>query len=215
MSFLEQLKTQASAVRTRQDEQQVHNDVNTNATEQSCQTILYYLEELVRQLKVIEPDGPKLSLDGKTPWPEMKLTGFQVDSRKKMLRDREVFDSIAMGWKIVPRVDQPVYGSVSANFPPDLQRLEARLATGWVQHERHEIRHPEKNTLQLVRFDYATHSRGNIRVTPDHGNGMLAFRLANLTGFGLVNTSWPAAQIRTPVLDELAKMLCGQPSRFA
>ena len=215
MSFLDQLKLQASAVKNRQDQQQVEHDAGTHATEQACQTAFYYLEQLVRQLNVIEPDGPRLSVDGKTPWPAMKLTGFQIDSRKKMLRNREVFDYIGVGWQIVPRIGRPVAGSVSANFLPDLQRLEARLATGWVQHERQEVRHPEKNTLQLVRLEYTTQSRGNIRVTPDHKNGMLAFRLANLTGFGLAHTTWPAAQLHTSVLDELAKMVCGQPTRFA
>jgi hypothetical protein len=215
MSFLDQLKIQASAVKSQQDQQQVEHDASTHATEQACSTVLLYLEQMVRQLNVIEPDGPKLSLDGKTPWPAMKLTGFTIDSRRKMLRNREVFDFIAVGWQIVPRLGRPVTGSVSANFLPDLQRLEARLATGWVQHERHEVRHPEKNTLQLVRLDYTTQSRANIRVTPDHENAMLAFRLANLAGFGLAQTAWPAAQVHGPVLDELAKMVCGQPSRFA
>ncbi len=214
MSFLDQLKLQADAVKDRQDRQQVEHDASTNATELACQTVFLYLEQLVRQLNVIEPDGPRLSLDGKTPWPAMKLTGFQLDARRKMLRNREVFEVIGMGWQIVPRTGQPVAGSVSANFTPDLQRLEERLATGWVQHERQEIRHPEKNTLQLVRMDYTTQSRGNIKVTPDHDNGQLAFRLANLTGFGVVQTTWPAAQIRASVLDELARLVCGQPSRF-
>jgi hypothetical protein len=215
MSFLDQLKIQASAVKSQQDQQQVEHDASTHATEQACSTVLLYLEQMVRQLNVIEPDGPKLSLDGKTPWPAMKLTGFTIDSRRKMLRNREVFDFIAVGWQIVPRLGRPVTGSVSANFLPDLQRLEARLATGWVQHERHEVRHPEKNTLQLVRLDYTTQSRGNIRVTPDHDNAMLAFRLANLAGFGLAHTAWPAAKVHAPVLDELAKMVCSQPSSFA
>lgn len=215
MSFLDQLKIQANAVKSRQDQQQVDHHATTLATEQACSTILFYLEQLVQSLNVIEPDGPKLSLDGKTPWPAMKLTGFQVDSRKKKLRNREVFDYIGVAWQIVPRTGRPVSGSVSANFLPDLQRLEARLATGWVQHERHEIRHPEKNTVQAVRLDYTTVSRGNIRVTPDHETAILAFRLANLTGFGLAHTIWPVAQVHTSVLDELAKMVCGQPSRFA
>jgi hypothetical protein len=215
MSFLDHLKIQASAVKSRQDQQQVEHDATTLATEQACSTVLFYLEQMVKTLNVLEPDGPKLSLDGKTPWPAMKLTGFQVDARKKTLRNREVFDSISVAWQIVPRLGRPVGGSVSANFLPDLQRLETRLATGWVQHERHEIRHPEKNSLQMVRMDYTTHSRGNIRVTPDHEKATLAFRLANLSGFGLAQASWPVAQIQTPVLDELAKMVCGQASRFA
>lgn len=215
MSFLQQLKTQANAVRGLQTEQQANEDANTLATERICQTVLYYLQEMAQQLNVIEPDGPRLSLDAKTHWPDMKLSGFQVDSRKKMLRDREVFDSISVGWQIVPRTGAPVTGSVSANFPPDLQRLEARIAAGWVEHERHEVRHPEKNALQLVRFDYTTHSRGNIRVTADHQNATLAFRLANLTGFGIATVNWPAAQLQQSVLDELAKMVCGEPSSFA
>jgi hypothetical protein len=215
MSFLDQLKIQANAVKSRQDQQQVEHDASTQATENACNTVLYYLQQMVQSLNMLEPDGPKLSLDGKTPWPAMKLTGFQVDARKKMLRNREVFDYIGVAWQILPRIGRPVSGSVSANFLPDLQRLEARLAAGWVQHERHEVRHPEKNTLQLVRLDYMTQSRGNIRVTPDHDNAVIAFRLANLSGFGLANTAWPVAQINTAVLDELAKMVCGQPSRFA
>ena len=215
MTFLDQLKAQASAVLSRQDEQQANQDASTLAAEHACKTVQYYLEEMVRQLNILEPDGPRLSLDGKTPWPDMKLNNFQIDARKKMLRDREVFDYVSVGWEIVPRTGRPVSGSVSANFLPDLQRLEARMAAGWVQHERHEVRHPEKNTLQLVRLEYTTHSRGNIRVTPDHENALLTFRLANLLGFGLTSTSWPAAQVQSSVLDELAKMVCGQPSRFA
>jgi hypothetical protein len=215
MSFLEQLKTQASAARNAQSQQQVEHDAATLATEQACNTVLFYLTEMVRSLDVLEPDGPALSLDSKTSWPEMKLAGFRIDARKKRLRDREVFDYIGVGWQIVPRDGRPVAASVSANFLPDLQRLEARLATGWVQHERHEILHPEKRTLQAIRLDYTTQSRGTIRVTPDHEKSTLAFRLANLTGFGLTNTSWRADQISSATLDELAKMVCGQPSRFA
>lgn len=215
MSFLDQLKNQASAVNSHRVGQQVEHEANTLATEMACKTVFLYLEQMVKQLNVIEPDGPRLSLDGKTPWPAMKLTGFSIDSRKKMLRSREVFDFIGVGWQIVPRVGRPVSGSVSANFLPDLQRLEARLTTGWVKHDRHEVRHPEKNTLLLVRMEYTTQSRGNIRVTPDHDNAMLAFRLANLAGFETANASWPAAQLHAPVLDELAKMVCCQPSRFA
>lgn len=215
MTFLDQLKAQASAVLSRQDEQQANQDASTLAAEHACKTVQYYLEEMVRQLNILEPDGPRLSLDGKTPWPDMKLNNFQIDARKKMLRDREVFDYVSVGWEIVPRTGRPASGSVSANFLPDLQRLEARMAAGWVQHERHEVRHPEKNSLQLVRLEYTTHSRGNIRVTPDHENALLTFRLANLIGFGLTSTSWPAAQVQASVLDELAKMVCGQPSRFA
>ena len=133
MSFLNQLKSQASALQTEQNAQQSYIEANTRLTEAASKTAWLYVAELVKQLNVIGPLGPQLSLDGKTPWPEMKLIDFRLDARKKKLRDQEVFDYIAMGWRMVPRDGAPVGGSVSANFPPDLQRIEARLAagTGW------------------------------------------------------------------------------------
>lgn len=215
MSFLNQLKSQASALQSQQGQQQHDLGQKFAETESACNITLQYLEDVGRQLNVIGPAAPSLSLDGKTPWPAMKLVSFRVDARKKTMRNREVFDYVAMGWQIVPQVGQPVGGSVSVNFPPDLERVESRLAMGLIKHERQELRHAEKHTLQAIRFDYVTETRGNVTVTPDHDKGTVAFRLLNLNGFGVVNTSWPANQIKTGILDELAKMIVSQPSRFA
>ena len=108
----------------------------------------------------------------------------------------------------------PVGGTVRVNFPPDLQRVEARLAMGPVKHERKEMRHPEKNTLQAIQFDYLTETRGNVAVTPDHDKGVLAFRLLNTSGFEITNTTYPAASVKHDVLDELAKLIVSEPNRF-
>ena len=215
MTFLNQLKAQANALQNEQTQVQTGLEENTKQAEEACRFALHYLQDLARQLNVIEPKGPRFSLDGKTAWPTMKFIDFRVDSRKKALRDREVFSYIAMGWRVVPQVGQPVGGHVTVNFPPDLQRVESRLASGMVEHERKEVRHPEKNTLQAIRFDYVTQTRGNVLVTPDHDKGELAFRLLNANGFDVINTAWPAARVRTDMLDELAKLIVGEASRFA
>ena len=44
-----------------------------------CYLVWKYMQELSRQLTVIEPEAPRYTLDGKTPWPPMKLSGFRVD----------------------------------------------------------------------------------------------------------------------------------------
>lgn len=214
MSFLNQLKSQASALKAAQSVQQSHSTENTRLTEAAAKTAWLYVTDLAKQLNVIGPNGPTLSLDGKTPWPLMKLIDFRVDARQKKLRDQEVFDYIAMGWRMVPRDGAPVTGSVSANFPPDLQRIETRLSAGTVQHERVNVRHPEKNTLQAIRFDYLTEARASLTISADHDAAKLTFRLANAQGFEIVNTSYPAEQIQSLVLDELAKLIVGQTSRF-
>jgi predicted nucleic acid-binding protein len=108
-----------------------------------------------------------------------------------------------------------VGGSVKVNFPPDLERVKARLAMGPVKHEVKELRDPDKNKLLALQFDYITETRGNVLVTPDHDNATIAFRIMNATGFEIVNTTYPAAMVKNELLDELAKMMVAQPHRFA
>jgi hypothetical protein len=214
VSFLNQLKSQASALQSRQGVQQRALEENTARTEAACRFALDYLDDLARHLNVIEPAAPRFSLDGRMPWPAMKLVDFRVDARKKMLREREVFDYFAMGWRIVPQVGQPVGGTVRVNFPPDLQRVESRLSTGQVKHDRKELRHSEKNTLQAIQFDYLTETRGSVHATPEHDGGVVSFRLLNATGFEVLKTSVPAPRVGAELLDELAKLLVSQPNSF-
>ncbi|MFM9880474.1 MAG: hypothetical protein ACKVOO_08730 [Burkholderiaceae bacterium] len=214
MSFLNQLKTQANALQNQESGNQQTSAENLAQTEAACLTTWLYLSELAKQLNIIAPAGPEMTLDGKTRWPTMKLVDFRADCRKKMLLAKEVYDSLSLGWQIVPKIGKPVGGSVSANFLPDLQRIEERIKLASLQHERKEIRHPEKNTLLALEFEYLTQCRASVMVTPEHDKASLCFRLVNTAGFGVITTRYPAKQIQTPVLDELAKLLVGQPSRF-
>lgn len=214
MSFLNQLKSQATALQSQQVADGALLEANRAKTELASKTVWLYVADLAKQLNVIAPDGPRLSVDGKTHWPAMKLCAFRPDSRKKMLRDKEVFDTIAMGWDIVVRDGTAPSGSVSVNFPPDLERVEKRIAAGSVKHERKEIRHPEKNSLQAIRFDYVMQARGNLTVTADHDKAQLRFRVANASGFEVLQTVVAAERISSELLDELAKMIVGQPNQF-
>ena len=96
MSFLNQLKTQAKALQSQQSQQLEDLDANTAQAEAACKVALPYFEDLARNLNVIVPAAPRFSLDGKTPWPAMKLIDFRVDARKKTLRYREVFNFFVM-----------------------------------------------------------------------------------------------------------------------
>ena len=215
MSFLSELKNQASALQKQQTD--VYQDVaaHTQSCEQACRTLLSYLQDLATQLNVIRPPAVgKYSLDGKTKFADMVLKNFRSDARKKMLRDREVFDSLGMGWELLPADGVVAKGSITVNFPPDLERVTQRLSIGQIKHERKDLRHPETQKLQAYAFEYDTHSRGSIMVTPDHDKGLMAFRITNMGGFELFNITYPATQVTQGLMDELAKKLVGQASRF-
>lgn len=214
MSFLNQLKSQAKALQSERVSHEQGLEERTAATEQAGKLVLFYLQDLGRQLSVIEPAAPSFTLDGRTPWPAMKLVDFRVDARRKMLRNREVIDYVAMGWQVVPQVGGAVSGLVSVNFPIEMRRVEERLAMGPIKHERREIRKPDNSALVEVRYEYLTQTRGSVLATLDHDNGMVQWRLLNTAGFEIVQTTWPSARIQQPLLDELAKRLVGQPSTF-
>lgn len=215
MSFLNELKSQAQSL---QDLQQgdFHNvAANTEVTEIACKVALKYLQDLTAQLNVIQPPAHgNYSLDGKTLWPPLKLNTFRCDARKKMLRNKECFDYVAVGWNIVPTAGAVLHHHVMVNFPPDLERVAQRLSTGQVRHGRKEIRHPETNKLQAYRFEYDTASFGSLSLTPEHDAGQVAFRVCNVGGFQILNTRYPASQVNQALMDELAKHLVGQGSRF-
>jgi hypothetical protein len=213
VSFLNQLKTQARSLQTQQERESADLERNTAETERAAETALHYLRDLANQLNVLAPAAPKFTLDGKTPWPAMKFIEFRTDSRKKVLRGKEVFDFIGMGWRVVPQMGNPVGGSVKVNFPPDLERVKARLMMGPVKHEVKELRDP-KNKLLALQFDYVTETRGSLMVQPDHDKAQIAFRIMNATGFEVLQTTYPSAQVTHGVLDELAKLIVSQPHRF-
>ena len=215
MSFLSQLKTEANALQGLA--LGAHRDLlaNTDACEQACRMALAYLQDLCAQLNVIKPAAPGVySLDGKVPFPALAQRNFRCDVRRKMLRSAEVCDYFGVGWDLLPAHGQVTTQTVTVNFPPDLERVAERLSVGHVAHERKEQRHPDTNKLLAYEFDYQTAARAFITLTPDHDAGQIAFRVVNLAGFGVVNTRYSAAQVTHRLMDELAKKLVGQPSRF-
>ena len=218
MSFLSELKTQANALQGL--ERGAHRDLmaSTEACETACRTALAYLQDLCAQLNVIKPAAAGVySLDGKAPFASgaaLAQCNFRCDARRKMLRNAEVCDYIGVGWDLLPADGQVATHSVAVNFPPDLARVAERLSVGHVTHERKEQRHPATGKLLAYVFDYQAAARAFITLTPDHDTGQIAFRVTNVGGFGVLNAAYPARQVNPVLMDELAKKMLGQPSRF-
>jgi len=214
MSFLQQLKQQAQVVQHQRGTEVQTLEVNAQATEAACNTVWRYLSDLVSQLNVIQPDAPPLSLDGKTPWPAMKLVDFRFDARKKDLRGREVMHHIGVVWRVVPKVATAERGRVVVNFPPELERVEARLRAGHITYERLEQRHPGTNKLQAYVFEHDFAARAGVTFTPEHDDGLLHWRLAGVNGLAVQTLAVRALDVTTARLDDLAKAIVGQPSSW-
>lgn len=215
MSFLSDLKNQATALQHQQLGAQQDFAARAQACELACRMAEKYLQDLCTQLNVIRPTAAGVySLDGKLRFPALVLENFRCDARKKTLRNAEVTDYIGVGWDLMPAAGDVQTQCVTVNFPPDLERVQERLSMGQVRHERKDQRHPESQQLLAYAFDYQTQARGFITLTAEHDAGQIAFRVSNVGGFEVLSTRYPAAQVTSGLMDELAKKLLGQPSRF-
>lgn len=215
MNFLSELKHRAHALQGQQAQEAQDFAANTQRCENACRVALKYLQDLCAQLNILQPPAPgSYSLDGRTSFPALVMRSFRCDDRRKLLRNEGVCDYIGVGWDLLPTSGQVALHSVAVNFPPDLERVAQRLSMGQIRHERKEMRHPETNKLQAYVFEYRTQARGFVTLTPDHDSGQIDFRLVNVGGLGLLTTRYPAAQVNAALMDELAKKLVGQPSRF-
>lgn len=214
MGFLNQLKSQAEARRAQEDRQQADLEANYAATEAACRAVLNYFNELARHLNVLQPDSPAYTLDGKTRWPTCALQDFRVDARRKRWRDRDAADYVAIGWRIEPRPGEARMHTVTVNFPPDLERVQARIHAGNLKHERKEVRDPAKNALKAYVFECETQSRASVMATAEHDIAAITFRMTNTSGFGTQTVTMDAERIGQRVLDELAKMVVSQPHAF-
>ena len=122
---------------------------------------------------------------------------------------------MAMGWTITPKMGVAVGGAVTVTFIPEVERIQQILTFAHVEHERKETRHPQRNSLQSVRFEYTTEARGNVSIKADHDAAQLVFRVANANGFGVTTSTISAEKITSDLMDELAKLIVAQPSTFA
>lgn len=214
MGFLNQLKSQAEARRAQEGRQQADLEANFAATEAACRSVLSYFNELARHLNVLQPDGPAVTLDGRTPWPACALQDFRVDARRKRWRDRDAADYLAIGWRMEPRPGQAREHTVMVNFPPDLERVQGRIQAGNLKHERKEVREGPKNALKAYVFECETACRASIMATAEHDIAAVAFRVTNVCDFGTRTVTMDAERIGQRVLDELAKMIVSQPHAF-
>lgn len=211
MGFLDDLKRQAEAVRAQHSTDTQALARNSGLADVACKTAFGYFNVLAQQLNVLRPRSKvAYRLDRQHVFEGLVLCGFRADARLKPLRGDEVFDHVVLRWSMTSGT--PV--TLTKNFLPDIERLEARLRQGGVVFEAEAVRHPESAKLQEMRYAIVADFNASVRLTPDHDRGRVRFELVNFEGLETVAVEWPAYEVGTVRLDELARWLLGEPNTF-
>ena len=97
---------------------------------------------------------------------------------------------------------------------PDMEKMESRLRQSGAQVDNAPLRNAENGKLLGRRYTFTADFLGSVRVTPQHDSGSLHFQLQNLDGFESLSLDFPAIEIGSARMDELARWLAGQPHGF-
>ena len=211
MGFLDDLKRQADEAKAR-----LHTDTsllerNGALADVACKTAATYFGTLVQQLNVLQPRSKvTYRLDKRNAFEAMQLCDFRFDARRTRLRGAEVFDHVALRW----RMKSGTRLSLMKNFLPDIEQLESKLRRSGAQFHAETVRNPETNRLQEMRYELVADFEGAVNITPDHDHGRARFELVNLDGFETVTVEFAAFEVGTARMDELARWLMGEPHGF-
>ena len=211
MGFLDDLKRQADEAKARLNTDTGQLERNAALTDVACKTASTYFSTLVQQLNVLEPRSKvTYRLDRRTAFPDLRQCDFRSDARRKRLRGSEVFDHVALRWKLTSGTRL----TLVKDFPPDIEQLESRLRRSGAQVHTETIRNPLNNKLQEMRYELVADFEAAINITPDHDAGRVRFEAVNLDGFETVTTEFPAFEVGTGRMDELARWIMGEPHGF-
>lgn len=211
VGFLDDLKRQADALKAQQTGDTASLERNTALTEAACKTAFSYFNTLVPQLNVLKPAShARFTLDRQNVFDALRLSDFRVDSRRKQLRNDEVFEFLVLHWQFKSgRTLQ-----LMKDFLPDIEKLESKLRQSGVQVENEAVRNPDNGKLQGRRYTFVADFYGSVRITPLHDSARLRFQLQNLDGFEAISLELPAIDIGSARMDELARWIAGQPHGF-
>ena len=141
---------------------------------------------------------------------DVRFSDFRSDSRLKKLRDAEVFDHVVLNF--TARTGTRVV--IAKDFPPEIEKLEAKLRQCGALFQSDQVRSPETGRFVETRFEIKADFRAWVKIVPDHDSGWLQFQLVNLDGFETVSVSFPAFEVGSARLDELARWIVGEPNTF-
>jgi hypothetical protein len=211
VGFLDDLKRQAEALKTKQTIDTAALARNAALVESACKSTLQYWMDLAQQLNVLLPTPPlRILLDKTTAIDGLKRCDFRVDSRRRQLRDQEVYEYVVLHG--LQKTGRKL--TMSKDFPPEIERLEARLRQAGISPDTEWVRQADTGRLEEVRFSFTADLTLAVRLLPDHDEGRLRFQISNFDTLETVTADFPAHKVGSDLLDQLARWIVGEPNQF-
>lgn len=182
---------------------------NSRLTNAACRAAADYWARMVDHLNVLTPTAPgRYVFDGRTVVTGVPAQDFGVVPRLRNTHGRgEEFESVTLTW----RVGSGETLRVVKDFPPDIERLRARLSFAGINAFESQVRHKQTARLLGTQFEFTADVVASVHITPLPEQGKVRLSLRNIDALERIEAELPAFAIRANELDELARWICGKP----
>lgn len=212
MGFLDELRRQAEAARSRQDsDQQLRLDA-VQAVDGAARALRQCLRELAEHLALIRPAPPvRYEFDRACVLDGLPRADFRSDARLARVLDIEVVDHLHLACRV--RGEAGV--RLRKDFVNETERLERRLAQAGVPYvDREEVRDEASQKLRHIAYAFDAVVEVGMRVECHHARRLLHFRARNLDGLETTAFDLRPEQVDAARLDDLARWWVGERHGF-
>ena len=208
-SLLDQLRQQAANLRLDQNIAQSERSAGNKLIDETLKYIFFYLHDLVQQLNTLKPGVPrtyplaeKFELN-KLVWQE----GF-ADYRTQAQSDGAMLELVTLSYQL--RAPDSLKVERSGEVA---ERFRTMLFDFGLQFSFKEFKN-ERRYVERVAFDIQRQLSVSVRWRADFERGLLVFETRNLERLGPLSLNVRPAAVDFSLLEELSKLILGQPSRF-
>jgi hypothetical protein len=209
VSFLDELKEQAKQVPSAPPQDTEAIARNLRLANGACRLAHEYWDELKDQLNVIEPPcGSRYLIDGRNPLAELKLSDFRVTPKVRTAHNGDMFyEGVILSWKAASGQRM----RIERELPHEVDRIRANLRQAGIYW--HEVGLRSSNGRPMgTALEFQADVAGHVRIAPIPETGRVALVFVNIDQIERVEAEFPAAGLRSRLLDEIGRWIVGRPN---
>ena len=208
-SLLEQLRQQATLQRHDETVVQSERSAGNKLIDETLKYIFFYLHDLVQQLNTLKPAisrtyplAEKFELN-KLVWQD----GF-ADYRTQAQSEGAMLELVTLSYQL--RASDSLKVERSGEVA---ERFRTMLFDYGLQFSFKEFKN-ERRYVERAEFDIQRQLSVSVRWRADFERGLLVFETRNLERLGALSLNVRPSAVDFSLLEELSKLILGQPSRF-
>ena len=211
MSFLQDLKRQASVLRAPPAVDPEVIERNVRLAHGACRVTRDYWLEMVEQLNVITPPSVgRYVVDGRRPLEDLRCTNFRVAAQaRRDAAGEERFEAVTVAWQAA----SGRRARIEKDFPTDIERVRAALHQAGIPAHEATLLHEVSGRPVGTAFEFTADVNCSVRLVPLPDSGRVRLVFTNVDQLERVEAEFPAVGMRPRQLDEIGRWIVGQPHR--